>query len=352
MYRAVYIHRKYLKYYKDIGRKSKKKEKFDKAERQNTNPKKNKTLIHDSILEQTVRFAKSLVPAAIPPSRDKSPVYYTIKASKGHRKKSKPENNDLREKDKMTKKKEGKKVKERISKDNFNANEFLTPSESNTLDDLQLNQSMTCTDSETFDAKYKKDKENTVHSKIKNINSVSVQKIRNVDGDTEIKALVMNESDINTLAESIQEPILNALKGCLGDIKALACKDNMKSLQTHLLCNTQKLDNILVTLACIEKKLDAHIEKTTVRNVVKSSRLEELSKDVIKEELSSEEELLEVNRDNSDVVEFIYNDNVIKGNLGCGEVQDKKTSASVGVKTDRPNRIPARFCWTDTVTKN
>ncbi|KAJ8717055.1 hypothetical protein PYW08_005454 [Mythimna loreyi] len=398
---VVFIHKKYLNDYQNpetkkekIKIKKEKKYKQDKCQQfsseKNTEISvNNKTYKvssnNDTVLDQTIRFAKDLVPLVIPQSDEKIPVFYTIKTTKRHKKKEKKSHETSPDRHAATheEKRDAKKVLEtyrKVRKESFSVRESLSHGSSNTLDDLNINQSLCCTFSEVSEKKCHK-KERSQHKKrydgSKIIISESFEALATENqGDSKIKIHLMNEKDKHLLSDSIKAPILNALRECISEISNCNNATDITKVQKILNGNTSKLDAILERISSIEKKLDFHaLEKNSesralekkavpaIQNVptpqTKSSALEDLEEDIIgsKDDFSSEEELHQESlyrRSKSAVTEFVSEEKLEKRppTTGGGEVPGGLRDAySAGVKPDRPNRIPARFCWTDAARK-
>ncbi|CAB3229106.1 unnamed protein product [Arctia plantaginis] len=431
---------------------------------------------NNTVLDQTIKFAKDIVPLIIPPDEDKSNVFYTIKTSKKHtRKEKKPPASNLDHHQLAQEQQESKKLIEtfrKVKKESFSVHESISHSSSNTLEDLNIDQSLCCTFSEVSEKKYhKKDKHHSKTSshdqKFAISESFEAVATENIGGDARIKIHLMNEKDKHFLSETIKEPVLKAIRNCILELNNNNTNTELPAIQKYIKTNSQKLDNILDKLTSIERKLesyeinignqekqlnihehklnthknkfdsheiklDSHEAKLhsievkldsnenkfdsqiTKRNAhssqlnpnelksiddakrsnherkldsqskesareagqevadkraaqtklppsdAKSSTLEELGADLIEmdEEYTSEEELhqeLLDRRSKSNVVIELApktsNKNRMES-LGGGEVPPAVKGTSIGTKLERPNRIPARFCWTDTVRKN
>ncbi|XP_075981052.1 uncharacterized protein LOC142979773 [Anticarsia gemmatalis] len=413
---VVFVHKKYLE---RKLKKEKVKPKKDKQIKQdksqqfnydlNTEVSKDKTYrvdYHDnSVLEQTIRFAKNIVPMVIPPSEDKSNIYYTIKTAKRHKKKEKRHSEPSYEHHESThEREEPKKTVEtfrKVRKESISVKESVSHSSNNTFDDLNINQSLCCTFSEVSDKKcHKKDKGH--HKKLNHGQKFAISEsfeavaTENTAGDGKIKIHLMNEKDKHFLSDSIKEPVLNAIRDCILELNNNQ-NTEITTVQRFVKCNTQKLDTIIEKLTCIEKKLDTHEMKLDIhekkigaherqlvthkkmldtydkksdvdlkdvriplpkvqecKSKAKASTLEELGEDLIeiKEEYSSEEELHHETldrRSSTVVLEFVQEDQKKMEASGGGEVpRSVKGWSTIGAsKLERPNRLPARFCWTD-----
>lgn len=397
---VVYIHKKYLDDYKSPEiRKEKNKLKKEKKHKlvdkhqqfncdKNTEVSTNNRTYKvnnnncDHVLDQTIRFAKNLVPLVIPQSDDKLPVYYTIKTSRKHKmKERKPQETSFD--NHGAEKGETKKVYEtyrKVRKESYNVRESISQGSSNTLDDLNINQSLSCTFSEVSEKKYHK-KDRSHHKKLNNGSKVVVSEsfealaTENL-GESKIKVHLMNEKDKHLLSDSIKAPILTALKECISDISNCNNASEISEVQKILKCNTTKLNTILEKISAIEKKLNSQplrrhsetrvsenkslpaVQKVQTILEAKASALEELEEDLIesKEDYSSEEELHQemLYRRSKSVVTELVSEEKLEAKLpilGGGEVTGGLKDNSTGVKPDRPNRIPARFCWTDAAGK-
>lgn len=311
---------------------------------------------NESVLEQTVRFAKHLAPIVIPPNEGSiTPVFYTVETcSKCRKKDKKPK--DVQD-DATYEKNTRKKIIETYRNERKNgrkhsiAESLSHSSQSSTLDDTNINQSLSCTISEQSDKrqKYTKNEVNTKRKRYKDkfVISESFEAVATEfaeSDDTKIKVQLMNNLEKNTFCDSIKLPVLNAVRECISEFNNIEVREEVKTVQRIVNCNTDKLDKILNRLTFIEKYLQ-NIEHTKVntkspRQAAKASTLEQLGEDIDGEK-SYDEEYESIKRNKTK-----HEDNRME-NMGCGEVVHMRASTSVGVKTDKPNRIPARFCWTD-----
>lgn len=311
---------------------------------------------NESVLEQTVRFAKHLAPIVIPPNEGSiTPVFYTVETcSKCRKKDKKPK--DVQD-DATYEKNTRKKIIETYRNERKNgrkhsiAESLSHSSQSSTLDDTNINQSLSCTISEQSDKrqKYTKNEVNTKRKRYKDkfVISESFEAVATEfaeSDDTKIKVQLMNNLEKNTFCDSIKLPVLNAVRECISEFNNIEVREEVKTVQRIVNCNTDKLDKILNRLTFIEKYLQ-NIEHTKVntkspRQAAKASTLEQLGEDIDNEK-SYDEEYESVKRNKTK-----HEDNRME-NMGCGEVVHMRASTSVAVKTDKPNRIPARFCWTD-----
>lgn len=399
---VVFIHKKYLDDYKNTEVrkekvKARKEKKYKQDKCQQFSCEKNTEYSYDNrtykvnsgndqVLDQTIRFARDLVPLVIPQSDEKIPVFYTIKTTKRHRKKDKKPHEETSSDHHAVvheEKRDAKKVFEtyrKVRKESFSVRESLSHGSSNTLDDLNINQSLCCTFSEVSEKKCHKKEKN--HHKKRNdgsklVVSESFEALATENQvDSKIKIHLMNEKDKHFLSDSIKAPILTALRECISEISNCNNTTDISKLQTILKCNSNKLDTILEKISSIEKKLDfpalennletrasekkalpaiQNVQALQVKAKSSPSALEDLEEDLIesKDDFSSEEELHQeilCRRSKSIVTDMVSEEKLEKKppTSGGGEVVGGlKDSYSVGVKPDRLNKIPARFCWTD-----
>ncbi|CAG5015117.1 unnamed protein product [Parnassius apollo] len=345
--------------------------------------KKNRASLHDdSMIEQTVKFAKNIIPRVIPPSREYSPtsVFYTIKTSKKLGKKlskfSGINNEHCNKFNKITPKAVAKKAKEEKVRVYSAVDVSSHSSPDNTLDEFHINQSSNFSLSESFDNDPNKiplDKRKRKHdARLKGNPSESLEAIAtevNASNQVEIKISLMNDSEKNKFIESLRAPVINSFKEHLNELNIPLSKD-LETMKKMLASNTQKLDHMVQILGNIENKIMRYSDKTmkiimSPKNISsKASRLEELAGDLteLKEgTITDDEEYYE--RDTikpmitkSAVITMSPNyqnnerDNKNE-NVGYGDsatIHLNAASSQLGVKPDRPNRIPPRFCWTDT----
>lgn len=390
----MYVHKRFLE-----GRKQKvnkiKEEKKNKKEKKIKEKKTNKVdksqqfdgifskvetkgRNNDSVLEQTMQFARNIAPLVLPSGKERSPspVYYTVTASKKYKKKTpKPTNLDQN----VTYKREQcKKIIESFRNDKIGQKESLSVREtislsSNTLDEIQLNPSLCCSLSDIsekqkirHEKKHKRDLQKFVASE--SFNAMATEMLNK--GDSKIKVHLMNESDKNMLAENIRAPIMNAIKECIEELKSVSeLNKEVVIVTTFMKTNSQKLENITERLASIEKRLDDHINsvktdqsrhKTPSPKVhkPKASTLELLSEDIVHISEASDKDEQEIisarkrARAKSAVVQLTPRKTEKEIEMSaCGEATANLLSMSAQMGT-KPNRIPARFCWTDAGRKN
>ncbi|CAG4986828.1 unnamed protein product [Colias eurytheme] len=384
---VVYIHKKYLPstpYFQD---KSPERKTSDKClqynQEKNHGHYKTKVINHinDPVVEQTIKFAKDIIPLTIPPSTNDStnPVYYNIKTKKVPKRK-KHEGNLEHDKD-VTYEKEKPKTANNFKDEkvrslhSFSTRESISrSSQNNTLDDINENRSLCCSLSE-FSEKKNLKRERCCHkSKHNDVHLIASESFEalaeqlNTSDDAKIKIHLMNEKDKGLLCESIRTPVIKAIQECILDLhKTNDANVDLQYIQRNVQNNTQKLEYILEKLASIERKVELfndHI-KNKDKEKVKISKLEELEQDVITRENSSEEEVAQIHfgkrrksksvvvalspKQEEDETEDDKSIEIMDRGEGLGQFQQ---TANVGVRTDRPGRIPARFCWTDANKQN
>lgn len=388
--KSVFIHKKFLpknkfnkKAYFDLGINKnyakpdmqEKSQQFDigcDIQKESNEKRKIRNNLHDeTILAQTVKFAKDLAPKIIPPSREFSPtpVVYTIKTSKKRGKKiskcsSPRENDSMPNVHKSKDTRYSKKDKICISKEDVSQS-----TQDNTSEDLQTNQSSSLSLSEVFENKL--NKTTRTHRKRKqefeskmNISNTAEGIATAIDSTNKIKIHIMNEEERNVFYECIRDPIVNTVKEYLNEIKnPSGIAAEIQIISQTLASNMEKLNYAINTLQNIERKItDCGDKKTRVIMSPKpisskASRLEELAEDmpdvreVYDEDYEAACRKTMVTR--SAVVAMSpkeYRASRIPDNYDHGEtgpVQVNVTYSQLESKQERPNRIPARFCWTD-----
>ncbi|XP_063830528.1 uncharacterized protein LOC135079843 [Ostrinia nubilalis] len=366
--------------------------KHDKSQKHNSETANQQTFKYENIevvpftnsaLEQTIKFSKNLVPLVIPQPKEslESPVIYTVKTSRKHKKQDKKRECSI-EKDVTYNKDHLKNFEDKNRKrrkENYSARESIDPSSQNTLDDIHININQSCSFSESTEVKFHK--RESSNNKISNDNSQkffisnSFEALANgsVSDGNKIKIHLMNETDKTQFRESIRNPIVNTIRDYLSQINGNDSLNNdLNTVKKVLLSNSQKLDDILAKLACIEKKIENNAKQTNktqktprVQSAM-ASKLEELGQDIVEvkeHEISDEEDLTEEynnmlrrrrNGGKSVVVEIKPKEKDDKKNesLACGEevpgpLNETSSVSQLGIKPDRPSRLPARFCWTD-----
>lgn len=347
---------------------------------------------NNSVLEQTMQFAKNIVPIVIPPTKEQYPVYYAIKATKKSKKQTKPENYEGTQ-DITYKKEKSRKVEtyssERVGKESFSVKETISySSRSDTLNEIHLDPSLCCSFSDAFEQKHqrkgKKEKRDSQKFAVSKSFEALATKYCN-SGDTKIKVHLMNDTDKNLLTDNIKMPILNAIKDCIKDINNREIDEVMSTVHKVVKCNTQQLDNIMEKVTCVERKIDKYFikEKQSVNPklptaTLPDARLEKLHKEIKQQKVSAlerlENDILEVNVNSEAEEEFLQSIDLtarrkVKSNSAVMQISDKATDCverkeenksemgcgetaidTVGMGA-RPNRLPARYCWTGVARK-
>lgn len=356
--------------------------------------------VNNSVLEQTVQFAKNIVPIVIPPTKEQYPVYYAIKATKKSKKQSKvPENLEDTLDIPYKKEKSSRKVKtyrsERVGKESFSIKETISySSRSDTLNEIHLDPSLCCSFSDVSEQKHQKKEKGKKRDSQKLAVSESFEALATKycnNGDTKIKVHLMNDTDKSLLADNIKFPILNAIKECIKDINKRDIGEVITTVYKSVKCNTQQLDNIMDKVTCVERKIDEYFIKekepvnpklmpptaTLAATTLPAARSEKFHREIKQQTLSAlerlEDNILEVNVNSDGEEEFLQSidltdrrkvktksavmeitDKVTdcverkeenKSEMGCGE-----TVIGTGMGA-RPNRLPARYCWTGVARK-
>ncbi|CAK1584221.1 unnamed protein product [Parnassius mnemosyne] len=343
------------------------------------------SLHDDSVIEQTVKFAKTIIPRVIPPSREYSPtpVFYTIKTSKKLGKKlsklSSINNEHCEKFNKTTPKAVAKKADEEKVRVHSAMDACSHSSPDNTLDEFHINQSSNFSLSESSAndpnkiSQNKRKREHDIRQKDNPSESLkAIATEVNTSNQVEIKISLMNDSEKSNFIESLKAPVINSFNEYLNELNS-PLSEELQGMKKILASNTQKLDYMVQILGDIENKIIRYSDKTTKIIMSpktissKASRLEELAGDLteIKEgTITDDEENYETDATKpmttkSALVTMIPNhqnngrENKNE-NVGYGDsvpIHLNAACSQLGVKPDRPNRIPARFCWTDT-TKN
>lgn len=384
---VVYIHKRYLPKENDAKTTEKtinESERHGKSQHTyiiNNDCCKGRIYEKDPLIEQTVKFAKDIIPLTIPATTDilDNPVYYTIKSSKKTKRKHEPcEHKPINIKNAKNKEKLKYEMESQHSmKRNKSTNQdcLSRSSQNNTIDDTIENQSFCCS-SEASDQKHLKELREIKNEKRE------VRKIIPSDtfeafaseymnaNDSRIKIHLMDEKEKQLLCESISGPIVKSIK------ETLLEHNNKCETKRDIICvrktienQCSKLDNILEKLTRIESKIDKFTEDHNNRHdnynkTIKTSKLEEIGQDIlnVKEILSSEEELAQVDflpkrrAKTASVTSMSVKDKYeTKDDFSKGEnipEHYKATTSKIEMIPERPNRIPARFCWTDTVRKS
>lgn len=336
---------------------------------------------NNSVLDHTIRFAKTLVPLLIP--KESEPVFYTIKKHKRRDKKPRESSIDpdvTYNKDKL--KQRGKNEYKKYHNEKC-LRESIDPSSQNTLDDIHININQSCSFSESTEVKfhkkapnhYKLSKENSQKFFISN--SFEALATESAADGNKIKIHLMNDTDKHQFSESIKIPIINTIREYLMQSNFNINEElntNLTTLKKIAKDNSKKLDCILEKLTYIQKGMNVKTQKPTdavthgAQSARKASKLEEIAQDIIevKERNTSEDEdfseeynkmlIRRRSRGRSAVVAMEHVEKNEKEDkkdaLGCGEeipgpLNATSSISQLGVKPERPNRIPARFCWTD-----
>ncbi|GBP63555.1 hypothetical protein EVAR_61295_1 [Eumeta japonica] len=321
---------------------------------------------HDGVIEETIKFAKELIPCLMPPKKDESPssIHYTIEVKK-NKKKKKELKCDVNLKTlrrnvgcqvTSSSKKEFTAQKNSIS-DSANSRRTITQSpRSNCTDDVHLNQSLCCSLSEISARKvtqiYSTRKEKTFHEK-NIIHSDSFEALATAlkgSGDAKLKVHLMSDAEKNDLIEHLRSPIVKSIKDYMTRAHLQRETTENKKIQNAIDNNSQKIDSILQKLSNIEQKLDERT-KIKMHKSVKSEvqpKLEDLGQDLIEEEDYEDPEM-----DTSNfVIRKAMSTGVVKSPLKeDGDVYRlsniRSGEASSEIKPIRSNKLPARYCWTD-----
>lgn len=331
----------------------------------------------DALVDQTIKFAKDIIPITIPPSTDIAhPCHYIVESCKKTKRKHEPQDYKIEHKEKCKHTLNVHQRKCKRNKDSSSTTSATHYSPNDTIDDINDHQ-LSCSLSEISEQKPKRevvvDKNKKVYAQnTKLVASDSFEAIAteymNTQSEAKIKIHLMHDKDKNLLCENIRLPIMKAMKESSEELKNQdKYHTEMQNVNKTIRCHEKKLENILEKLSWIENKLDllAKLRQSPRIKVLKAAKLEELSQNIgnFKED-SSEEELACVNfpsksRGKNTPVTPMFNEKDAErdfrsvDNLGRGEnvPEFQPSSSQIGIKPERSNRIPARFCWTDTVMK-
>ncbi|KAL4705641.1 hypothetical protein ACJJTC_002027 [Scirpophaga incertulas] len=322
-------------------------------------------------LDKSVKSLQNVVPLPIPTNAKplNEPLYFTIKTTNKHRrhvKKSREQNND----EIFISHKKGKPQKIETMKTRVSRNqgcyvgELFDPSSQNTLDDLHLNINQSSSYSEISESKCRKRErtdEKRIHNTKKYLISNSFDALMTESCNAEcskIKIQLMNETAKKLLSDSIKVPICTAIEDFLSQIPHQYNNNvELENVQKALVCNSQKLDDILQRLTCIEKKLCEHAEIEPCN--IKQDIAEELSNNkevIIDDNLSEEYDMCERRARERNIVKpieenFVRNIHKIDTKNCTGDatvsIMSSQSINQLGIKPNRPNKLPARFCWTD-----
>lgn len=349
---------------------------------------------NNSVLEQTMQFAKNIIPIIIPPTKEQLPVYYEVKATKKSKKQTKVPENFEGTQDITYKKEKSRKVEtyrsERVGKESFSVKETISySSRSDTLNELQLDPSLCCSFSDTSDQKHpkkgKKEKRYSQKLVVSESFEAFAAKYCN-NSDTKIKLHLMNDTDKSLLADNIKTPILNAIKDCIKDINKREIDEVITTVYKFVKCNTQQLDSIMEKVTCVERKIDEYFvkekEQSNPKLVLSTATIPSAGPDKCYKEIQQhkvsvleklEDDILEVNVNSEGEEEFLQSIDLTArrklksksavtqitnkaaecverkeenmSEMGCGE-----TVAGTGMGA-RPNKLPARYCWTGVARK-
>lgn len=351
--------------------------------------------MNSAVLEQTIQFAKNIVPIFMPATKEPCPVYYTINATKKCKKQRKAPENLERTQDITCKKEKSKKVEtyrsDRVAKESLSVKETISySSRSDTFNEIHLDPSLCCSFTETSEHKHQKKEKKDKRAGQKLAVSESFEALATQycnNGDTKIKVHVMNDTDKNLLADNIKMPILNAIKDCIKEVNKRQIDEVTTTVQKCFKCNTQQLDNIMQKVTCVEKKIDEYFNKehelvkpklklptaTLPAEVAEFSDI--FHKEIPRPKSSAleqlEDNIFEVNDTSEGEEEFLKSVDLSarrkamcrrtvmqitddsfekkedkKSEVGCGEIE---SGTGMGA---RPNRIPARYCWTGVARKS
>ncbi|XP_061384131.1 uncharacterized protein LOC116771641 [Danaus plexippus] len=402
---VIYMHKKFLSKERKTNRESTKVEKqnsqnevkknkkqdkseqfdFDKIKRETYKTKTKYADYKDPLIEQTIKFATDIIPLTIPPSTNdvSNPVYYTIKPSQRiKRKREHCQQNLNHYKDVTFNKQKSKSTIKIVDKDKYKCNEesfsaresVSRSSKSNTLDDINENKSLCFSLSESTERKHCNKEDNDKRNKKNDHQKITVSESFEAiaedymdTSDAKIKVHLMNDKEKQSLYENIRAPVVRVIKQCFTELQSNNEGNlDLQCLHTAIQSQETKLDRIMGKLDKFEEQLDLFgkilLEKSK-KKIVKSSKLEELSQDIIEEnnDISSEEELAEVTfmKKRKEVPAPIIT--MVSEKEGGNRVDDLakgenvpknyEASGQTSVRPDRLNRIPARYCWTDTVQK-
>ncbi|CAH2227891.1 jg17416, partial [Pararge aegeria aegeria] len=281
----VYIHKKHLmknssesSYEKRTNsHKHDKSQQFD-YDRLNSKTYKTKVVTSeytDPLVDETIKFAKDIIPITIPPSTNiDNPCYYTVKAYKKTKRKHEPQEyiecprNTMNEKEKSKHTLNVKHRKCSRNKSSQSPTSVTHFSENNTIDDINENQSsFTYSFSEMSDDKQKKEefaeknkKHNVKNTKLvasESFEAIATEYINSL-AESKSKVPLMNDKDKHSLCENIRSPVLKAIKERFDElINQNDRNTEMQNVNKVLRCHAKKLDNILEKLTSIENKLDS-----------------------------------------------------------------------------------------------
>ncbi|XP_053614559.1 uncharacterized protein LOC128677611 [Plodia interpunctella] len=328
------------------------------------------------MINHTVQFAKKIFPLIIPYDNYDDPYVFTVKTKKTKKKpKEYAAKNLPDEKNKTKKNNSPRRTKFINNTEIFSAKESVSHLSQNTLDDFNLNESLSCTISGISEKKYvKKDKDycnlkkNDKKMAVSNSLEALATEMLDVNEGANIKIHLMNEADKNIFSESLQIPIINAIKECITELNQYdRIGSQFKEVQRFIECNNEKLNVITDKISSIERQIGNQMKKrievikSPIMQASKSSKLEQLGEDL--EELS--DNIYENESTDAVKEKKMYESKSVIATLDKIKTKDEKrkfygggetssplsTVNEVAIKPDlnhdRPNRIPTRFCWTD-----
>lgn len=387
----VFLHKKFLRGTKSkpVNNENKTRYKFEEKEVQvnlnteyinNKCQKRNDDRKLNNVKIKKADSNKRVIPLVLPSNSGvSSPIVYTVKTVKKTRKKTSQDNNN--ERNISSEPICNKKIKQLDSKivikeanlkpkTNLVNEEFDCQSLGNqTVDDMHLTKSLSCSLTESTENEYYNNHSIALNgNKSQEVNqdiyeAIATEVIKRT-GETKVKINLMNNAEKAVFNDNIKNTVLNAVKECLQDINN-SKTDNSKATQRLIKINSQKLNKIYEKLSDIEKTITNiyRYDETKTRitqDEFKLSKLEELSEDLERisetnlEDDTSKEELVNNGVNAVTVLSPIQqiNEQTIQslGNMNAFSTKISKGSTTMGLldgKAIRPQRIPARFCWTD-----
>ncbi|XP_063540635.1 uncharacterized protein LOC134749568 [Cydia strobilella] len=327
------------------------------------------SVCNEEVLGQTIRFAKNIVPIVIPPSaNNRSPVYYTIKTSRKSRlRNNKSGDYPVTQDSKTYRKQQEKKIIETFRKENFKSQTESFSHESisrSSIENIVISQSLNSSVSALSARKVRKTRLNDKRlnrshvAASESLEAVATELLQ-TSGEAKIKIQLMDDTAKDLFYESIRKPVIEAIRESVAEIMH-SKEEESKTVHRYVQCHSQKLDNILDKLACIEKRLDGAEEKVKIRKGrCKGSALEEIGEDISKENEDSEDEMAFVygaeekrkGRCASGIVRLnpLQKIEEVSPCSGDGEVIRQKAIAPT--LSSRPDKIPTRYCWTDSTNQ-
>lgn len=344
--------------------------------------------VNESILQQTMKFAKDIVPLVMPPSVDGSKeAYYTVKSVKHKRTKNKDKEKTDNIQNNDTKSCIETYRKDRCFKESSTVIEGTGRMSS--LQELKLSESLNCSLSEISNHNNKKkhhthreqttSKAYTQRNVTKLVASDSLQALAeginlSAASGNQIQLHVMTDQDKSLLTEGVRNAVIRAVNDCIEEIsKCKGTPKELMSVQKTVKYNSDKLDHILDRLSNIEVGIAKAVKEQTyikpiatetkvlLRHKAKEaniSTLEQLGEDILEKNISECEDNVETF--NSYDTNIIHKLEPVKiqtvkakseiGNQGCGEeipMPGTSSTDQCDTRQERTNRIPTRYCWTD-----